>query len=69
MCSRPIWPAPPASRLVSPHDVARHLPFHPASGLPSAAALLQLLAFGWKLMLPLALLNLLVTGGIVLATT
>lgn len=27
----------------------------------------QLLAFGWKLMLPLALLNLLVTGGILLA--
>jgi NADH:ubiquinone oxidoreductase subunit H len=45
------------------------LPFHPASGLPSAAALLQLLAFGLKLMLPLALLNLLVAGGIVLATT
>lgn len=29
----------------------------------------QLLAFGWKVMLPLALLNLLVTGGILLATT
>jgi NADH-quinone oxidoreductase subunit H len=29
----------------------------------------QLLAFGWKFMLPLALLNLLVTGGILLATT
>ncbi len=28
----------------------------------------QLMALGWKLMLPLALLNLLVTGGIVLAT-
>ena len=28
----------------------------------------QLMAFGWKIMLPLALLNLLVTGGIVLAT-
>lgn len=28
----------------------------------------QLMAFGWKLMLPLALLNLVVTGGIVLAT-
>jgi NADH-quinone oxidoreductase subunit H len=27
----------------------------------------QLMAFGWKIMLPLALLNLLVTGGIVLA--
>ncbi len=27
----------------------------------------QLLAFGWKIMLPLALLNLLVTGGVVLA--
>jgi NADH-quinone oxidoreductase subunit H len=27
----------------------------------------QLLSFGWKLMLPLALLNLAVTGGIVLA--
>lgn len=27
----------------------------------------QLMALGWKLMLPLALLNLLVTGGIVLA--
>jgi NADH-quinone oxidoreductase subunit H len=27
----------------------------------------QLMAFGWKVMLPLALLNLLVTGGIVLA--
>lgn len=27
----------------------------------------QLLAFGWKVMLPLALLNLLVTGGVVLA--
>ena len=29
----------------------------------------QLLAFGWKVMLPLALLNLVVTGGIVLATS
>ncbi|MFN2185559.1 MAG: NADH-quinone oxidoreductase subunit NuoH [Anaerolineae bacterium] len=28
----------------------------------------QLMAFGWKLLLPLALLNLLVTGGILLAT-
>jgi NADH-quinone oxidoreductase subunit H len=28
----------------------------------------QLMAFGWKVLLPLALLNLLVTGGIVLAT-
>lgn len=28
----------------------------------------QLLGFGWKVMLPLALLNLLVTGGVVLAT-
>jgi NADH-quinone oxidoreductase subunit H len=28
----------------------------------------QLMALGWKLMLPLALLNLLVTGAIVLAT-
>jgi NADH-quinone oxidoreductase subunit H len=28
----------------------------------------QLMAWGWKLLLPLALLNLLVTGGIVLAT-
>ncbi len=27
----------------------------------------QLMAFGWKLMLPLALLNLLVTGAVVLA--
>jgi NADH-quinone oxidoreductase subunit H len=27
----------------------------------------QLMAFGWKVMLPLALLNLVVTGGIVLA--
>ncbi len=29
----------------------------------------QLMSFGWKAMLPLALLNLLVTGGILLATT
>jgi NADH-quinone oxidoreductase subunit H len=28
----------------------------------------QLMSFGWKVMLPLALLNLIVTGGIVLAT-
>jgi NADH-quinone oxidoreductase subunit H len=28
----------------------------------------QLMAYGWKVMLPLALLNLLVTGGIILAT-
>jgi NADH-quinone oxidoreductase subunit H len=28
----------------------------------------QLMAFGWKVLLPLALLNLLVTGGVVLAT-
>jgi NADH-quinone oxidoreductase subunit H len=28
----------------------------------------QLMAFGWKVMLPLALVNLLVTGGVVLAT-
>jgi NADH-quinone oxidoreductase subunit H len=28
----------------------------------------QLMAYGWKVMLPLALLNLLVTGAIVLAT-
>jgi NADH-quinone oxidoreductase subunit H len=27
----------------------------------------QLMAYGWKLMLPLALLNLVVTGGVVLA--
>jgi NADH-quinone oxidoreductase subunit H len=27
----------------------------------------QLMSFGWKLLLPLALLNLLVTGGILLA--
>ena len=27
----------------------------------------QLMAFGWKLMLPLTLLNLIVTGGIILA--
>ena len=29
----------------------------------------QLMTFGWKVMLPLALLNLVVTGGIVLSTT
>jgi NADH-quinone oxidoreductase subunit H len=29
----------------------------------------QLMAYGWKVLLPLALLNLLVTGGIILATT
>ncbi len=29
----------------------------------------QLLSYGWKVMLPLALLNLVVTGGIVIATT
>jgi NADH-quinone oxidoreductase subunit H len=28
----------------------------------------QLMAFGWKVMLPLALLNIIVTGGILLAT-
>jgi NADH-quinone oxidoreductase subunit H len=28
----------------------------------------QLMAFGWKVMLPLALLNIVVTGGILLAT-
>jgi NADH-quinone oxidoreductase subunit H len=28
----------------------------------------QLMAYGWKVMLPLALLNLAVTGGVVLAT-
>ena len=28
----------------------------------------QLMAYGWKLMLPLALLNLLITGAVVLAT-
>ena len=28
----------------------------------------QLMSLGWKIMLPLALLNLLVTGGILLAT-
>jgi NADH-quinone oxidoreductase subunit H len=29
----------------------------------------QLMSFGWKAMLPLSLVNLLVTGGILLATT
>lgn len=29
----------------------------------------QLMSYGWKVMLPLALLNLVVTGGVLLATT
>jgi NADH:ubiquinone oxidoreductase subunit H len=46
--------------VVSPQDVARQLRFDPASGLP---------AVGCKFMLPLALMNLLVTGGTLVART
>jgi NADH-quinone oxidoreductase subunit H len=41
-------------------------PLHPAAGLLPRPRFDQLIAYGWKLLLPLALLNLIVTGGIVL---
>ena len=62
-------PVAAAARVVPAEDVRRSS----ASSSCCAASLPrprydQLMAFGWKLMLPLALLNLLVTGAIVLAT-
>ena len=48
-------------------DVFLHLLFYSAAGVAAAAALRSAMSWGWKVMLPLALVNMLVTGAVVLA--